>query len=203
MADVTAPRVTAATDGDAPMAKAEADAVTDAPTGDGHAVRVRIASMAPSIADPTLVVRPSFARPAGDERGVLAQRHGRVDGDTAPASVAAVGPPRYRLVADDEATEVVVEAPERRARGVTAREVLVDGFRFEVETESERLASLRERATRDHARTAKAGPLEIRAVIPGRLVNLWVAPGDTVTAGQRVLAVEAMKMQNELLAPRD
>ena len=29
-----------------------------------------------------------------------------------------------------------------------------------------------------------------------------VAPGDTVEAGQTLLAVEAMKMQNELRAPR-
>ena len=30
-----------------------------------------------------------------------------------------------------------------------------------------------------------------------------VTPGDTVAAGQRLLAVEAMKMENELRAPRD
>jgi len=86
---------------------------------------------------------------------------------------------------------------------VVVREVLVDGFRFEVESEPERLASLRERATRDRPDAARGGPLEIRAVIPGRLVALWVATGDTVTAGERMLAIEAMKMQNELLAPRD
>jgi biotin carboxyl carrier protein len=30
-----------------------------------------------------------------------------------------------------------------------------------------------------------------------------VTPGDIVTAGQQLLTVEAMKMQNELRAPRD
>ena len=49
---------------------------------------------------------------------------------------------------------------------------------------------------------AAGGPLEIRAIIPGRIASVAVAPGDTVEAGQTLLAVEAMKMQNELRAPR-
>jgi biotin carboxyl carrier protein len=43
----------------------------------------------------------------------------------------------------------------------------------------------------------------LRAVIPGRVVSVAVAQGDTVTAGQPLLVLEAMKMQNELRAPRD
>ena len=44
--------------------------------------------------------------------------------------------------------------------------------------------------------------LEIHAIIPGRVVAVAVAPGDAVAAGQTLLLVEAMKMQNELRAPR-
>jgi biotin carboxyl carrier protein len=40
-------------------------------------------------------------------------------------------------------------------------------------------------------------------MIPGRVVAVAVAPGDVVTAGQTLLVVEAMKMQNELRTPRD
>ena len=83
------------------------------------------------------------------------------------------------------------------------REILVDGFRFEVEVESERIAALRERASRGRAASAHGGPLEVRAIIPGKVVSVSVAPGDAVTAGQQLLVVEAMKMQNELRAPRD
>jgi biotin carboxyl carrier protein len=36
----------------------------------------------------------------------------------------------------------------------------------------------------------------------GRVVRIWVAVGDTVEAGQRLLAIEAMKMENEVRAPR-
>ena len=82
-------------------------------------------------------------------------------------------------------------------------EVVVDGWRFELLVEDEARAALRERASRDRTAAGSAGgPLEIRAIIPGRIVSVAVAPGDTVEAGQTLLAVEAMKMQNELRAPR-
>ena len=87
--------------------------------------------------------------------------------------------------------------------GRRAIEVVVDGWRFELLVEDEARASLRERASRDRASVGGAGgPLEIRAIIPGRIASVAVAPGDTVQAGQTLLAVEAMKMQNELRAPR-
>jgi biotin carboxyl carrier protein len=35
------------------------------------------------------------------------------------------------------------------------------------------------------------------------VVSVSVAPGDAVAAGQQLLVVEAMKMQNELRAPRE
>jgi biotin carboxyl carrier protein len=86
---------------------------------------------------------------------------------------------------------------------VGVREVLVDGFRFRVEVEPERLASLRERATRGGAAAGHAGAHEIRAVIPGRVLAVAVAAGDRVSAGTTLLVIEAMKMQNELRSPRD
>ena len=64
-------------------------------------------------------------------------------------------------------------------------------------------ADLRDRATAAGRRPARHGPTEVRAIIPGRVVSVAVTAGDAVTAGQPLLAVEAMKMQNELRAPRD
>ena len=81
-------------------------------------------------------------------------------------------------------------------------EVVVDGWRFELEVEDEARAVLRERASRDRGAASIGGTPEIRAIIPGRIVELAVAPGDRVEAGDRVLVLEAMKMQNELRAPR-
>ncbi len=82
-------------------------------------------------------------------------------------------------------------------------EVIVDGWRFEMAVEDETRAVLRERASKVRGAVAGAGgPLEIRAIIPGRVASVAVNPGDRVEAGQTLLAVEAMKMQNELRAPR-
>ena len=88
-------------------------------------------------------------------------------------------------------------------RGRTAVEVVIAGWRFDFELEDAALAELRDRATTDHEAATHDGPTEVRAIIPGRVVTVAVVAGDTVTAGQRLLAVEAMKMENELRAPRD
>ncbi len=49
---------------------------------------------------------------------------------------------------------------------------------------------------------AHTGPLKLNAPMPGKIVKVLVAPGDTVEAGRGVLVMEAMKMENELKAPR-
>jgi biotin carboxyl carrier protein len=93
-------------------------------------------------------------------------------------------------------------AGRRKPDGREAVEVVVDGWRFELEVEDDVRATLRERATRAPDAAAATGPLEVRAAIPGRVVTVTVATGDDVEAGATVLVVEAMKMQNEVRAPR-
>ena len=88
-------------------------------------------------------------------------------------------------------------------RGSTPVEVVIAGWRFELEVQDAHSADLRARATGDRTSAAHHGPTAVRAIIPGRVVSVAVTPGDTVAAGQRLLAVEAMKMENELRAPRD
>jgi len=43
---------------------------------------------------------------------------------------------------------------------------------------------------------------EIRALMPGRVLEVAVEPGQAVEAGALLLVLEAMKMQNEIRAPR-
>ncbi len=44
------------------------------------------------------------------------------------------------------------------------------------------------------------GPSRLVAPIPGKVVTVKVAPGDEVAAGQALVVLEAMKMENELAA---
>ena len=47
-----------------------------------------------------------------------------------------------------------------------------------------------------------AGPLRVTAPMPGKIVRVLVKPGDLVKAKQGLVVVEAMKMENELRAPK-
>jgi biotin carboxyl carrier protein len=47
------------------------------------------------------------------------------------------------------------------------------------------------------------GKASIVAPMPGKVVRILVAAGDEVKQGQGLVVVEAMKMQNEMKAPRD
>jgi biotin carboxyl carrier protein len=126
-----------------------------------------------------------------------------VDGVPTDVALHTAGPTRFVLAEAGGRTRLVIEPALPAEGGVTRREVLVDGFRFDVDAEPERIAALRERATRGRAASGHGGPLEVKAIIPGKVVSISVKPGDAVTAGQQLLVVEAMKMQNELRAPRD
>jgi biotin carboxyl carrier protein len=77
--------------------------------------------------------------------------------------------------------------------------VTLAGRRTEVAVESWRERTLAEAQL---AAAASAGPVEIRATLPGLVVAVNVAVGSEVKEGQPLLTVEAMKMQNEVRAPR-
>ncbi len=76
--------------------------------------------------------------------------------------------------------------------------VTLAGHRYDCTLEDER-----ERAANLAAKAASKGGGLVKAVMPGVVVELLVAVGDEVTAGQPLLILEAMKMQNEIPAPGD
>jgi biotin carboxyl carrier protein len=51
-------------------------------------------------------------------------------------------------------------------------------------------------------RRAGAGPARVQAPMPGKLVRVLVSAGEEVGAGQGLVVMEAMKMENEIRAPR-
>ena len=103
------------------------------------------------------------------------------------------------------ARELVTPLPGKpgdRAEGRQRLEVVVDGWRFVVTVESAQRAELRERALRAAAEHHVTTEVTLRAQIPGRIARVWVAEGEQVEQGQRLLSIEAMKMENEIRAPR-
>ncbi len=209
-----------------PVAAADGSNAAQSPTipDDPRAVRVRLAAPSRTGEEPAMRVAPAPApeplrttnptvgtgplggasmTPERPGDGVLAQRQVLVDGELSDASVQTLGGGRHALREGGAVTRLVIEPDTRGEGGSRVREVLVDGFRFLVETEPERIAALRERATKGRATAAHTGQLQVKAIIPGKVVAILVAVGDTVTAGQQLLVVEAMKMQNELRAPKD
>jgi biotin carboxyl carrier protein len=176
---------------------------------DPRAVRATIAASTRLEGDPSMTIEPA-PDPATTlvGREVLPTDDPVVDGTQVPARLERFGAGRTRLTLADHGEPVrlpvvVGDARIDRARGTTVREVVVRGWRIEVEVEPERRAMLRERARRGAGAQAHGGPLEVHAIIPGRVVAVSVKPGEAVEAGQQMLVVEAMKMQNELRAPRE
>lgn len=74
--------------------------------------------------------------------------------------------------------------------------VVIAGHLYAVEIEDER-----ERAAHAAERAASKGGGIVKAIMPGIVVKLIVAEGEVVEAGQPLLILEAMKMQNEIAAP--
>jgi biotin carboxyl carrier protein len=55
---------------------------------------------------------------------------------------------------------------------------------------------------RKHSAVEVEGRQEILAPMPGKVIRVLAAVGDAVEAGQGLLVVEAMKMQNEIRSPK-
>lgn len=106
------------------------------------------------------------------------------------ADVASPGPGIYSVLLDGRSYDARVE------RTIGHLIVSVQGHRFEIEVRDPRRWS-------PNAASRRGGDIEtVRAPMPGKVVRVLVAPGDTVEAGQGVMVVEAMKMQNEMKASR-
>ncbi len=92
-------------------------------------------------------------------------------------------------------------APSRRTEQVT---VEVDGRRFEVRVTTDApddATTIRRGSRRGTAATADEASGELRAPMQGTVIGYAVAVGQQVAAGDPVVTLEAMKMENTLRAP--
>ena len=95
------------------------------------------------------------------------------------------------LLLDDKSYEVKQDATGQ------SRYVALGHRRYRIEMRDPR--SLR---TRRAAAGNEDGPRKLLASMPGKIVRVLAPEGSTVEAGQGIIVVEAMKMQNELKSPK-
>jgi biotin carboxyl carrier protein len=82
-------------------------------------------------------------------------------------------------------------------------EVRVDGDRVSAGGQTFRVETIDPRRwNRERNHRQSDGVQSVAAAMPGKVVRVLVSPGDSVEAGQGLIVVEAMKMQNELKALR-
>ena len=84
----------------------------------------------------------------------------------------------------------------KRERTATDMHLWVGSRRYEAQVRDPR--SLRSRTSADDGK----GPRKLVAPMPGKVVRVLVAEEAAVEAGQGLVVVEAMKMQNEIKSPK-
>jgi biotin carboxyl carrier protein len=117
--------------------------------------------------------------------------HCVLDGREIPIDAVLARPDVLSILIDGKAYEV------KRERTATDTHFWVGSARYAVELQDPR--SLR---SRRRGEEATAGPKKLTAPMPGRVVRILAAEKSAVEAGQGLLVMEAMKMQNEIKSPK-
>jgi biotin carboxyl carrier protein len=136
----------------------------------------------------------AYVGDAPQEVSVEALQDGRwlfvIDGRERIVDSRQTGAGTFSLLIDHASAEVSVVA-----RG--------EDFAVTIDGRTHRLRLLDERrARRQAAAGGKEGGREVRAAMPGKVVAVLVPTGTAVERGQGILVIEAMKMENEIGAPR-
>jgi hypothetical protein len=124
-------------------------------------------------------------------------RRFRIGSRSAEAHCEEITPGVYSLLMNGRPYEAYVSKRPGDAPGLAGPYVVVVGLR-------RYLVELRDpRRWRQTGSSIEAeGPQEIVAPMPGKIVKVLVTEGEEVKRDQGLLVIEAMKMQNELRAPR-
>lgn len=114
-----------------------------------------------------------------------------VDGNEFLVDGKKTGRTNYSLIVDNRSFEIEVDNSGDEYR------VLVDGRTYRIHLVDER----RMRVGNVQAGTDLRGRQSISVPMPGKIVAILVAEGDSVEKGQGLVIVEAMKMENEVRSP--
>lgn len=102
---------------------------------------------------------------------------------------------KRKIIVDGQEFEVDIELIDGKW------EVTLSGKTFIVESDSAKRHFRRARESESISKIGATGT--ISSAIPGKVVSILVSEGDSISAGDVVLVLEAMKMQNEIKATID
>ena len=97
----------------------------------------------------------------------------------------------HSLLVGDDSYRLII------GRNGSTHKVYTRGHRFEYNVEDERTFLMRSLIGQNKIRSGG----EVKAPIPGLVTKILIAEGETVTHGQGVMILEAMKMETEITAP--
>ena len=85
---------------------------------------------------------------------------------------------------------------------IDGQRAYVDGIAYAIETEGLEKKK-RTGVGGDSSGGAGEAPGALTAIMPGLIIKVLVSEGDSVAAGDVVVILEAMKMENEICTPKD
>ena len=114
-----------------------------------------------------------------------------IDGRNIGADVARIFPGVYSILLGGRSLEATVE---ETAEGLLVR---VAGREFQIE-----ITDPRSWRRRHGGSIELEGRQQVAAPMPGKIVSVLAAQGQKIEAGQGLMVIEAMKMQNEIRSPK-
>jgi biotin carboxyl carrier protein len=119
------------------------------------------------------------------------------DGEEIPLDICKVERTSYSIILDGTSVGVNVDRIRNADPDLHGfRATTFDGA-YEFTLQDPRKKLLAEAMARSKKRSCSL----VEALMPGKVLKLFVSPGETVEEGQPLLILEAMKMQNEYTAP--
>jgi biotin carboxyl carrier protein len=129
------------------------------------------------------------------------RRSGRVfmvwDGEEIPVDICRVEPTSYSIIMDGHSVGVNIDRVKHADPDMHAFRASVYDGAYEFTLQDPHKALLAAAMSRQ----PQSGGGLVKALMPGKVLKLFVHEGETVEEGQPLLLLEAMKMQNEYTSP--
>ncbi len=98
---------------------------------------------------------------------------------------------RFRVRVEGKLFEVEVEEIKEDVRQVQQQEIIERNLTSEVDT------------VKQTSLSTESSKVIVKAPLPGRILKIRTQKGQSIKKGEAIILIEAMKMESEILVPRD